>query len=610
MNGYFPSRVRKGDISFWIDGFGVPDRITSKAYTYTGTTSGNPIYSAKEIVFDGATSKIELGDVGTIKTILMWIKPDKSTNYLIDLDGGTTTVTLAPALTGTGWTSPSYYIDGKSPTTEYTVVRTGVYNFIAITTATAITANAVTVGCIGSDYLDGTVAGVIGLNVTLTQPEIQQIYQKQVPFDASLDKLISSLPSDITFFKDYTRKNGLTADYSIGIPQATFTCTRVSATASAGTYIDANGLIQLQPATNNTPRYNDGYYDSTGFHTVDSNGNSVRGLLIEGARTNLLQDSYFSQTITDYWSAAGTGAITTDTTYPNIYGGGNILKFVGSANLDRFTNKSTVKFATVSGTVYTLWSIVKGTGIIKYRFADGDGTLSYGTNTFTLDPNNWILISDTITSAATGGAGQAGWSQVGTDNVTAYFSIIQFEAGTYPTSPIPTTTASLTRNAEILRYAIAGNRTAAQETISIGFVPLGGSFANDGVIRHLIDTDADRVTMRKDTTATVMKYFPNLTDNNTLASIGTTTNLLNISYISSGISYGATAGTNSGIFLDGILEDTDTNNYTQPDMAGTYMYIGSSNAGITQINGIVKNISIHNRSLTDSELLSEANLIK
>src|SRR3990170_2256597 len=99
-----------------------------------------------------------------------------------------------------------------------------------------------------------------------------------------LISLYNKFPPGLTFLKDYGNSNILGADYAKGDGTSTYTASR-SATNPA-TYIDANGTIQLV-TTSNIPRYNSGYYDETGFHTVDSNGQRVRGLVIEGAGTNL-----------------------------------------------------------------------------------------------------------------------------------------------------------------------------------------------------------------------------------------------------------------------------------------------------------------------------------
>lgn len=162
--------------------------------------------------------------------------------------------------------------------------------------------------------------------------------------------------------------------------------------------------------------------------------------------------------------------------------------------------------------------------------------------------------------------------------------------------------SSTTANADVLKYLIAGNRTAAQETIVIKFTPTG-DFANDGVIRHILDADADRITLRKNTTGTKAVFYPNLTDNSSSATTPDKTLLSGVSYLICAISYGATTDMNSQVFINGIADGHDHTDYLQPTL-GTSFYIGSSNAGVTQLNGVFYSVAIFNRVLSESEILA------
>ena len=88
----------------------------------------------------------------------------------------------------------------------------------------------------------------------------------------------------LTFAKKYSiGQNSLNADYYSGSGAATFTASR-DATHPA-TYIDSSGVIQAT-TTSDVPRWTSGFYDDTGYNTAP-------GLLIEGARTNLLVHGIF-----------------------------------------------------------------------------------------------------------------------------------------------------------------------------------------------------------------------------------------------------------------------------------------------------------------------------
>ena len=130
---------------------------------------------------------------------------------------------------------------------------------------------------------------------------------------------ISKLKSakNLTFYKDYTRGSSVNADYSAGSGTGTFTATRGATTPA--TYVDALGVINLV-TTSDIPRFQGGYYDSTGFH-------AQVGLMIEGARTNLVPKSY---TMNDAsWTATSVTVSDGATTDPA--GGSNAASLTASA---------------------------------------------------------------------------------------------------------------------------------------------------------------------------------------------------------------------------------------------------------------------------------------
>jgi hypothetical protein len=284
--------------------------------------------------------------------------------------------------------------------------------------------------------------------------------------------------------------------------------------------------------------------------------------------------------------------------------GGKCQKVVSAAQYDGVFTAIAKKVTLVNTTVYTVSALVRGSGTAMMFYETGDDIDKYGTP-ITL-PSGWALISKTFTATASAVANIGVVSNDGTS--TIYVAAIQCEASPYSTSFIPTTTAAMTRNAETLKYAIAGNRTAATESIAIKFMPLGGSFANDGIDRFLCDTDTKQRYIKKATTETVCKFRPNNTDSSASAPAASTTSLLNTSYNVVGVAYGATADVNAEIFIDGASEGTDSDNYTSP-IWGTNMYMGSDNAGANQLNGLIQKVAIFSRALTAPEVASVSSLL-
>lgn len=161
---------------------------------------------------------------------------------------------------------------------------------------------------------------------------------------------------------------------------------------------------------------------------------------------------------------------------------------------------------------------------------------------------------------------------------------------------------------DVLKYEIQNNRTAPQETIAVKFEP-SSDFANDGVTRHIIDTNTKQRAIYKPNTSTIARYNPNYTDSVGCATNTTSTLLLNTSYVITAVAYGPTAGKNAEMYFSGIPEGSTTTNYISPAW-GTNFYIGSNNAGATQLNGLIKSVAIWNRPLTSTEVKQASELMR
>lgn len=242
-------------------------------------------------------------------------------------------------------------------------------------------------------------------------------------------------------------------------PRVTFT--RTTDATHPATYVNSSGYITA--STNNAPRFD---YSTTSVGTC-------KGLLIEESRANLaLQSQDFSTSWTPTSVAVGTDvAVSPD----------------GTQNADKLTwnngiaaGSASVKqqIAASAGTAYTLSLFVKAAGQdtmnivvnawnsvpvgITYMYITANltsasitgsffGTFTGGSYSITAYPNSWYRITITATTPATtaylvynitsGAVGD------GTNGVYVYGA--QMEAGAFATSYIPTTSAALTRNADV-----------------------------------------------------------------------------------------------------------------------------------------------------------------
>ena len=381
----------------------------------------------------------------------------------------------------------------------------------------------------------------------------------------------------LTFFKDYRAVPNptVTADYSVGSPVATFT---YSVTASARTYVDGSGVI-MDANVVNTPRFQGGYYDATGFH-------AQKGLMIERASTNLAQDSYFLDGTNTYWHLASDPTVTAKSTdYVNPYGGGTVIKIVTPSNVHGiYSNAATITDATK----YTVSALVRGTGTIVLYFDKAATTTS---SSFTLSPTEWRLFQHTFTSNSALAAAVGVLSGAAAD-LTCYVAAIQMEALPYATSFIPTTTAAVTRNAESLSYVSASNRTEAQESIFIKFAAIS-VFANDTKTRTLLyDPEASAGTrlIYKGDNATKPTFYPNSESGDAGVTASTTVPAANTSYVVAMTANSANVNPNNTVYVNGASEGSSNTNWTSKAFATSFQ-IGHT-ATSDQLDGIIQSIAI------------------
>lgn len=398
--------------------------------------------------------------------------------------------------------------------------------------------------------------------------------------------ILSSLQSRgaLTFYKAYSNTATVNADYSVGSATGTFAATRDATTPA--TYINSSKLIQIV-TTADTPRFTAGYYGYSGYVAHP-------GLLIEGAASNGISDSYFSQTFATYWrlrNSAETVGSSTDYSSP-VSGATKIAKLVATSSSEGLQTSLAKKVSTTLNSYYTISAYLRGSGDV-YLFYDNSGTV-LASSKITLKNNDWYFYSFTFKSL-TSATGNLGVILKENNNVTCYLGGIQLEAGKFSSSFIPTTTAALTRNSETLSYVTSGNRTADTESLLISYIPFSG---NENIASSiLIDSDTKSRKISDGSANSNYVFLTNETDSATSKSTGKLGSIAYTDYVVAAIAYGPTEATNSEIYIDGYSSGTNTTNYTSPAY-GTNFYIGSDNAGANQVNGIIKNVAIFSNALT------------
>lgn len=223
--------------------------------------------------------------------------------------------------------------------------------------------------------------------------------------------------------------------------------------ASGGGIFNAQGQYEWLPA--NTPRID--YDPVTG---------ECRGLLIEEQRTNLL--TYSSDFANAAWGK--TGAVVAGNAYTSPSGLQDACSVSNTPGVNSFVRQSNTLLASttytrsvfakhVTGEPQLVFEYTIGGSVSVARFNLATGTVvnqgSLGSASATITPagNGWYRCTHTFTTAASG-TNSANVFYIGTFGPTATETTFalwgaQLEAGAFPTSYIPTTTAQVTRAADI-----------------------------------------------------------------------------------------------------------------------------------------------------------------
>jgi hypothetical protein len=396
----------------------------------------------------------------------------------------------------------------------------------------------------------------------------------------------SGLNKGLTFLKGYA--DGSVNAKAMGNGLGIFTCDRTGATTSSGTYCDASGVITSMAATDDLPRFTQGYYDATGFH-------SAKGLMVEAAGTNLLTYSYTFENAA--WTNTNITAADNTITAPDGTSTGSTLTATAA-------NGTCLRAANATAQTFSVWLKRKtGTGTINIT-ANGGTTWTAVTLT-----SDWCRFTETRASAA-----QKCGIRIVTDTDAVYVWGAQFEDNPYATSFIPTTTAAMTRSAEVLKYATAGNRTAATETMMVKFIPEWGDTIR-GVAEqdYVFDTDTKKRQMLFGGRAanTHSDYYSGANTTDSVSAIALQYDVT----IANNTSYVGTFSTShttpyQKLYLNGdILTLSEaTADYIDPAW-GTYFYIGCASVGTNQLNGIIQKVAFWNRALTAGEVKAASNFM-
>ena len=363
--------------------------------------------------------------------------------------------------------------------------------------------------------------------------------------------------------------NGRTVD-----PRITFT------RASTATRVNSKGLIET--VASGVPRID---YDPVTL--------ACKGFLIEEARTNLL--TYSEQFDNAAWVKTGTATVTPNTTAsPDGTTTADTLNF--PASLDRVSQGA---IAVSASTPYTFAVWLAGSGTLNITLNTSGGTFKTATQSITLTTTlTRYALSLTTNSDNTGLFSIIGRYDGSAGAGTATSCIAwgaQLEAGAFATSYIPTTSAQVTRAADVATmtstnfsswyradegtFCVDGG--ASNDTTS-GYAYFAS--ANDATANNAIliaaNESGDVINAEVKVSGSVTAgFYPSYTSGSTKIALSYKANDVN----------GA---------KDGVAGTTDTSS-TLPTV--TQLCIGANHAG-NQINGHIARIAYYPKRLTNVEL--------
>ena len=397
-----------------------------------------------------------------------------------------------------------------------------------------------------------------------------------------------------------------------------FTVTR----ATSATRVNASGLIEsvasgiprldyytsggtagcpallVEPAATNLARW---VNQMTAQDTPAASG----GMTVTTGSTDFLAPDGTSGSITKYVGGAASG-----TSQYAYYTGGQVTAsasgvhtfslFVkrGATNPLNFCALGIGNYDGGSGTTYSYFNLASGTALTA-----GASVQDYGNGWYRLTTAPYTLaagdLNGTLLFFMAEGNGDRSWPASGALNLTAYTWGAQFEAGSIATSYIPTTTGSVTRNAEVISVsgAVSGSIGQTEGTLyaEVDF----RSFASS-LQRRIISLRVDGSNVFSLETNTAGNQFDFVAISGgvsvTASASGITTGVYKIA-----VGYNsATNGT--ALYVNGTLRDTKT--IAIPNLSAVVFGLGvrADGAAGTQLNDRIRAVALYTTRLTNAQL--------
>jgi len=360
-----------------------------------------------------------------------------------------------------------------------------------------------------------------------------------------------------------------------------FTVTR----ATAATRVNASGYIES--VASGIPRLD--YFASGG--TV-----GCPALLVEPSGSNLIQRS--EEFNDSYWGKVSGGTASVPVVTPNVE-----LAPDGTNNADRVvfalnggtssTDLSSINSATLSHSAASFTSSVyirtTDGSTVTMTFVNADGTSTNKTITPT-----YQRITHTSTGAGTAQYRIRLRGGVTSDSASVAIWGAQYEAGSVATSYIPTTTGSVTRNADVISVsgAVSGSIGQASGTI-YAEVDIRNAFAGTFISLD-IGSGADFLIIGRTSGLAVIVQLRR--------SNGSVVTIITSSAVALGVHKIALGYTNGdyALYIDGVSAGTSTNSTDYPSAALTRCGLAVTSYNI--FNDRIRAVALYTTRLTNEQL--------
>jgi hypothetical protein len=381
-----------------------------------------------------------------------------------------------------------------------------------------------------------------------------------------------------------------------------------------GTFVGSNGFIQTA-ASGNLPRI-DFYGGSpallvepaatnfapnvnlmTGLDTPTVSG----GVTLTTGSTDFLAPDGASGSINKYVGGAASG-----NTQNSRYGAASLIVTAsGTYRFSLFVKAGTTNplnfcaiafslFTGGSGTSSSFFNLASGTAITAGASIEnyGDGWYRCISAPYTIASSD---LSGTVYFNLASSSGSISWPASGALNLTAYTWGAQMEAGSVATSYVPTTTGSVTRNADVINLTGATDYIGQTE----GTIYVEVDMQKTGVINAIFALDVGSSSEY----IALIRTSSNQFRASIKKSSGTQQNIINSSSYPIGIYKVAFAYKNGdyALYVNGVQAGTSTNATDFPTGSLTQAVVSNTNYG--PFNDLIITAALYNERLSNQELI-------